>query len=487
MHFSKTYEQLLSDLPPEVNQNAVQYRQLKKLINQVVAELASLGLAPSVLHQLFQAADADTDAASTGKGKGISARVAYELTSHSGLLQPRLHFYVDRVVDGSDSKFADTDGVSADSDSDSADLDSDSADPDSASQVPVLWALQRRAETAASHAYRADPASPVEMVIPLESDSAFFQLLSATLQALSEHLVSIRAQFVLTLAELTRAVSQSARPVSSSSGRGFLVYSPLRSDAGGVRVDAVSRKSDLYAWREIIQLYVQAEVFESVSERNRGERSVDDAEFRLKQFVERVGAHGLGDKRKLKLSQSRQALESFLELNLFILNVKKFEVANAEATRKILKKHTKRTALPATNAQNTHSLARLLPKDMSLPRVLVQELGTTLLPVIPSLEDYSCVICTSIAFKPVRLSCGHLFCVRCLVKLQKRGTTDCPMCRSPCLLLADRSNVDWALLNFMRDWFPKEASVKLKQNEHEAAQEQLKELGIDPDEKCIVM
>jgi hypothetical protein len=47
--------------------------------------------------------------------------------------------------------------------------------------------------------------------------------------------------------------------------------------------------------------------------------------------------------------------------------------------------------------------------------------------------------------------------------------------------------VDWALLNFMRDWFPEESSVKLRQNEKEAALEQLEELGVDPNARCIVM
>ena len=47
------------------------------------------------------------------------------------------------------------------------------------------------------------------------------------------------------------------------------------------------------------------------------------------------------------------------------------------------------------------------------------------------------------------------------------------------------ANVDWAMLNFMQDWFPRETAQKMKQNEKEAAQEQLEELGI-PDQGCIV-
>lgn len=38
----------------------------------------------------------------------------------------------------------------------------------------------------------------------------------------------------------------------------------------------------------------------------------------------------------------------------------------------------------------------------------------------------------------------------------------------------------------MQDWFPQEAEQKRKQNEKEAAKEQLEELGIT-DQGCIIM
>ena len=95
---------------------------------------------------------------------------------------------------------------------------------------------------------------------------------------------------------------------------------------------------------------------------------------------------------------------------------------------------------------------------------------------------------------------------RCLVKMQKRGQGNCPMCRSPTVLVADRckfyllflvrtknpqphsfsANVDWALLNFMRDWFPIESKKKLRQNEQEVAQEEMEELGLNINGSCII-
>ncbi|KAJ7597878.1 hypothetical protein C8J56DRAFT_1159669 [Mycena floridula] len=85
MHFSKTYSQLLLDLPPELRDNAIQYRQLKKLINQVVLELAALGLNPNVLHQLLD----DADAASG------SPKLVYEFNADSGQIEPILRVSID--------------------------------------------------------------------------------------------------------------------------------------------------------------------------------------------------------------------------------------------------------------------------------------------------------------------------------------------------------------------------------------------------------
>jgi len=50
------------------------------------------------------------------------------------------------------------------------------------------------------------------------------------------------------------------------------------------------------------------------------------------------------------------------------------------------------------------------------------------------------------------------------------------------------ANVDWALMNFMQDWFPLEARDKLKANEEEANAEELElaRLRLDSD-TCVIM
>lgn len=117
-------------------------------------------------------------------------------------------------------------------------------------------------------------------------------------------------------------------------------------------------------------------------------------------------------------------------------NLRQLNYASSEATRKILKKHVKQTALPfppslpreivsaiglvgvevPTGSPSTGEMSQALipPPSHSvlLPQLLVQAIGETILPIIPHVDDYACVICMSIAFKPIRLSCGHLFCVR---------------------------------------------------------------------------
>ncbi|KDQ52928.1 hypothetical protein JAAARDRAFT_39876 [Jaapia argillacea MUCL 33604] len=518
MHFSKTYTQLLLSLPPELRENAIEYRQLKKLINQVVLELSSLGLSPPLLHELLQSPDKSNQSSPDINTPNLPEprdhessslvestqhvhhpKVVYELADGSDGVHPRLRLWIDSPEDDPEGRFLVFESEPEEEGPNSSKLEEITEEISNVESQP--------------HPDESEISSPREskgfdsrreVVIPLVSDSAFFRLLITTLQSLSTHLERIHSDFLHTLDDLSRTISHSARPTSSTGN--FHAYSTLSSDPGTIRLSSLPlnplsshNKSDLYTWREFFQFYVESEIFESYSERCRGERTAEEAESRLILFSERLKARGFTDKQKWKLKESRQALDSFLQLNSFILNLKKFQFANAEATRKILKKHTKRTALPlpllspdsksaagplvlssSSSLQESSAkfLASMSGSVVSLPHTLVQAIGETLLPIIPQIDDYACLICTSIAFKPIRLQCGHLFCVRCLVKMQKRGKANCPMCRAPTVLIADRSNVDWALLNFMKDWFPNESKLKLKQNEREAAEEELQELGL---------
>ncbi|KAK0522013.1 hypothetical protein OC834_006441 [Tilletia horrida] len=141
----------------------------------------------------------------------------------------------------------------------------------------------------------------------------------------------------------------------------------------------------------------------------------------------------------------------------------------------------------------THpSLAALLPTSTtglmggSLPHILLSLFTTTLLPILPSIDESSCVICTSVAWRPVRLVCGHLFCIRCLVKLQRQHRDDCPLCRAPLAVKkADGSNLDEAMGNLLKTYFPEEVREKQRENDREVQAEEEKEMGLEKTH-CII-
>lgn len=166
-----------------------------------------------------------------------------------------------------------------------------------------------------------------EVIIPLPTDTIFFQVLMQALQTLSTQLGAVADEFVENLHELARAIAATARPMSATSHT-FTAHSS-GTHPGSVRVPSTAilpfggGKSDLYQWREVLQMYVDLEVFESTNERTRGERSVEDAEERLEKFRERLTERGYLDGRAMRMKQSREALEKFMRLNIFILDLKK--------------------------------------------------------------------------------------------------------------------------------------------------------------------
>lgn len=155
-------------------------------------------------------------------------------------------------------------------------------------------------------------------------------------------------------------------------------------------------------------------------------------------------------------------------------------MANREAARKILKKHDKRLGLSAstdfpdfmhqqqalpdiTGAKDVgmgsgasmalakSALAKTAASEAfttlsfagftTLPHILLANFTEVLLPIIPQIDDYSCIICGDIAWRPVALDCGHRFCIRCLVKMQKRGQDACPACRAPVVMKANKGKL----------------------------------------------
>ncbi|WVQ74158.1 hypothetical protein IAR50_003750 [Cryptococcus sp. DSM 104548] len=340
-----------------------------------------------------------------------------------------------------------------------------------------------------------------EFIIPLASDLAFFSLLTTALTSLSAFHAKQQTLFHQSVERLCEMISKSVSPQGSGLEVLLTPLTPSVNDTAVVpRLHASLRtsKKDLYAWREIFSLWIESQIFESTAERDRGERTIEQADSRLRMFAAEVVRRGLGDRRTMKGKKVREAWEEFLRLNMLLLDLKRFQTANIKAAQKILKKHDKRTALTASagvQAFVRSTLTAHIDKDgnvstwtfynTSLPHILLSSLTTTLLPILPSLDDYACLICTSIAFKPIRLGCGHLFCVRCMVKMQKAGKGECPLCRKDVVLLADKSSLDLTIMSFMKQWFPKEVKAKQKENDAEVVNEHALETGLDT--RCSIM
>lgn len=107
----------------------------------------------------------------------------------------------------------------------------------------------------------------------------------------------------------------------------------------------------------------------------------------------------------------------------------------------------------------------------------------------------------SVAWRPIRLECSHVFCVRCLIKAQKKGMKSCPMCRHPTAIKsATALNLDEGLQNFLKLYFPEEIKLKKRENEREQAiedvqamtgkrytEEQLIRMNQQSNDKCNIM
>ncbi len=150
-----------------------------------------------------------------------------------------------------------------------------------------------------------------QVEVPLTFDSEFFRLLTTDISVLD--LIQEREE-----ARLTQAVTDIGRGVS-------------RAVAGS----GAASTAELARWRDIFDLYLQAKVFFSTAERDRGPRSAATAAEQLQWFGDAVGARGLA--KQFRRKESTSALERFLWLNQQLLRNLRFHEINRTATFKILK------------------------------------------------------------------------------------------------------------------------------------------------------
>lgn len=125
----------------------------------------------------------------------------------------------------------------------------------------------------------------------------------------------------------------------------------------------------------------------------------------------------------------------------------------------------------------------LIKNSSSFPVDIIREMicniYESLVTVIPLPFNYTCPVCQELYWRPIRLTCNHVFCLRCLSKSQAQGLRDCPLCRHKnAVALACDRNYDKALANFLKLYFPKEVREKGRLAKKEKAMEESRMLKL---------
>lgn len=224
-------------------------------------------------------------------------------------------------------------------------------------------------------------------------------------------------------------------------------------------------RADVDTWRDLFALYLDSTVFFSSHEQDHGVRNYSKAKQNLQLFSDRLVQQGLV--KRLKRPESRLAFERFVSINMDILRVMRFQEINAMAVRKILKKFDKRTALGASRIYSGSNFSG--PFARSIAKDMCSEVSSKVIAIVPQLDDYTCPICYSLAWRPIRLGCcNSIFCIRCVIQLQKETKDKCPMCRQPTIMLADASYIDDKTAAYLMRYFPKEVKQRQRENERAA-------------------
>ncbi|GME22042.1 Zinc finger RING-type protein [Neofusicoccum parvum] len=442
--------------------SAISYRQLKKCIKRVQKELAGLGLDAATLGQLLRTAEQERDeklaeyllsnpqstschpdAPALFQPKlliAVDEDTGEPLDAH---LSPKTREYLHQLATTqqlSDVKVSEIDVAS------SATERTSSESSRSSSLV----------DTSVPDGNRRGP-RPYRMVeLPLTSDLEFFSILQNELSGLATLQEKEKQKLSKEVTTLGTAVTRVTEPTG-----------------GG------ATKTDMAKWRKIFELYLESKIFFSTNELDHGKHDSAKAQALLKKFSDELQRQEIVSSFRKK--ESSVALEQFLQLNINLLQTLRFQEINDLAMHKILKKFDKRTALGVKTTFPV-VLQQSMPRDIA--KAICYQMSTELLPIVPQLDDYLCPVCFSISYRPIRLRCQHLFCIRCLIVLQRAKENHCPLCRGDVVMEADSQNLDPALANFLRKYFPEEVKAKQKENERAAGVDRYGEAYND---KCVVM
>ncbi|KAI8059563.1 SPX domain-containing protein [Gongronella butleri] len=247
------------------------------------------------------------------------------------------------------------------------------------------------------------------------------------------------------------------------------------------------KKKDLDAWRAIFQLYIAA----ALTNKNRHHA---DNKLRFAQFWDLVRARKLNN----RLSKgSKAALTQFLEFHNQFYQFQHFVCLNSLALTKILKKHDKRSGLSASTVFVSFAQAHHNWLD-GLDGAIFDLIQANVVSIVPQPDDYSCPVCFGLTWRPIRLECQHVFCLRCIIKAHRQRLYDCPVCRKEMAIgHADATFLDEELQTYLLAYFPREIQEKRRDNKHDqtrAEMHRLQEQGrslYQPnhkrDQQCLLM
>lgn len=475
MKFGKKFEQTLAEdeIPEDWIEAAIQYKALKKCIGNIVDELQVLGLEQNTLRLLLD--KIEVDESETTASNPVIAQYVLSKTKDNHIV-PALKITIDYSNDLTDDhinssiellrknleQIANFDTISQMNEASSTTSNGSSRKSETSEKIVELNDNLEEIEQVLSKASikrLPGPGRKFELSIKLNADAKFFQMLETELNNLDRFRTQEENKMIKDIEEVSDVLTTLTTKEST-------------------------KKSDIYTWRELFKLFLDNEIYFKYNETSltSSENSFERTKENLEEFNKEIYKAGLLNNFKNK--KSLRAFSRFLEINDYLLKVLEFQSMNSTAFRKILKKFDKQTSLNIKS-----KFPKLVSQDhvfftgKSISQSICYIIQSSLLQLIPQLDDYTCPICLEIAFKPIKLDCGHLFCVRCLVKLKQQDNYNCPICRSDKVLeIADSSNLDYETMSMMKRLFPKEVKKKLKEREEEQYTEIM---GKDP--KCVIV
>lgn len=420
MKFAHNFVQALQDekYPDSWRAAAIQYKKLKKCIKKVRNELESLGLNPGLLNGHWHICVDDTgrfDRHGEGGSSSSPGIVGFDyivprelqLLSFLGSLF-FLSFCLILIIYVAD------DGSKATSYPRlTLVIDPDSGYPvDAFVSQGTMRCLPRIVGLSKHDDHSLQPSRDDKTIeIPLNCDAEFFRMVEEKMMAMDD----LRRQQQTSMGQQIHELGMQLHRMTSAN-----------------MANSKNSSRSVSVWRDIFRLYLHLQIFFSTNEADCGTRGAPNAGLQLRRFQKTIEkSHQL---RKLT-KEGRESYASFIDINLSLLRVMEFQEINQVALTKILKKFDKQTALHARS---------VFPEFMPLADLSSQEIGravcyvisSEILSVVPQLEDFLCPICFAVAFKPIRLCCGHVFCIRCLVVMQQQRQAMCALCRNPSVMEA---------------------------------------------------